>query len=68
MLFGQSMKKEIREISKQFVRFRAETDEILHQHMQKATRNALYTSKTIQNEMIEVIRKHIQSKIMTKVK
>ena len=52
----------------EFVRFRAEADEILHQHLQKATGNALYTSKTIQNEMIEVIGKHIQHKIMTKVK
>lgn len=50
----------------EFVRFRAETDEILRQHLQKAPGNALYTSKTIQNEMIEVIGKHIQNKIMTK--
>ena len=38
-----------------FVEFRAEHDQILAQHLANAPRNATYTSKTIQNELIEVV-------------
>ena len=41
------------------VHFRAESDEVLRHHLQSAPRNALYTSKTIQNELVH----HIGSKI-----
>ena len=39
----------------ELVRFRAETDPILAQHLANSPRNAQYTSKTIQNELVEVI-------------
>lgn len=44
----------------ELVQFRAETDEVLRKHLETAPRNALYTSKTIQNEMIYVISKTIK--------
>ena len=37
------------------VRFRAETDSILAAHLQEAPQNARYTSKGIQNELIDVV-------------
>ena len=49
------------------VLFRAETDTVLLRHLQSAPRNSLYTSKTIQNELIEVIGSHIQNSILKKV-
>ena len=52
----------------EMVRFRAETDQILKNHLQNAPRNARYTSKTIQNELIEIIGKHIQLDILSEVK
>lgn len=39
----------------ELVRFRAETDPILHNHLSSAPRNATYTSKTIQNELVSVV-------------
>ena len=39
----------------QLVRFRAETDRILSAYLSKAPKNARYTSKTIQNELLSVI-------------
>ena len=45
-------------------RFRAETDEILRNHLHNAPKNAKYTSKTIQNELITVIGDQIRSDIM----
>ena len=39
----------------ELVRFRAETDPILVQHLAKSPCNAQYTSKTIQNDLVEVI-------------
>jgi len=51
----------------EFTRFRVETDEILQNHLMNAPRNAQYTSKTIQNEMIGVIRKHIRDEILFEV-
>ena len=37
------------------VQFRAKTDEVLQNYLERAPKNALYTSKTIQNEMISVV-------------
>lgn len=37
----------------ELVRFRAENDDVLRTYLETLPRNALYTSKTIQNEMIE---------------
>ncbi len=51
----------------ELVRFRAETDETLLKHLQNAPKNARYTSKTIQNELISVVGKHIQSKILLEI-
>ena len=39
----------------ELVKFRAETDDVLCTHLLNAPKNAQYTSKTIQNEMISVI-------------
>ena len=39
----------------ELVRFRAENDDVLRAYLETSPRNALYTSKTIQNEMIDVI-------------
>ena len=50
------------------VHFRAETDETLKEYLQNAPRNAKYTSKTMQNQLIDIIGKHIQMKILDEVK
>ena len=52
----------------ELVRFRAETDEILFKHLENAPKNAQYTSKTIQNQLIDVINKYIQSDILHEIK
>ena len=52
----------------QLVRFRAETDAILADHLAKAPKNAQYTSKTIQNEMVSVIGDKIRSDILKEVR
>ena len=52
----------------ELVEFRAETDEVLQMHLKTAPRNALYTSKTIQNEMISVISKTIENIIIMEIK
>ena len=39
----------------ELLKFRAEHDHVLAQHLERAPRNATYTSKTIQIEMIDVI-------------
>ena len=52
----------------ELVRFRAETDAVLHTHLQSAPRNALYTSKTIQNQLIDIIGQCIRSDIVNEVK
>uniref|UniRef100_A0A1X7TFQ6 DUF4371 domain-containing protein n=1 Tax=Amphimedon queenslandica TaxID=400682 RepID=A0A1X7TFQ6_AMPQE len=46
----------------------AETDHTLANHLAKAPRNATYTSKTIQNELISVIGNNIQTTIINEVK
>ena len=52
----------------ELVHFRAETDEVLANHLKNAPRNALYTSKTIQNSLIEVVHQCILKDIITEVK
>ena len=47
----------------ELLRFRAEYDHVLAQHLKCAPRNATYTSKTIQNEMIDVIGTVIRNEI-----
>ena len=51
----------------QLVRFRAETDPILATHPQEAPKNARYTSKGIQNELIDVVGQSIQLDIISEV-
>ena len=51
----------------ELVRFRAETDEVLANHLKNAPRNALYTSKTIQNSLIDVVRQRILNDISSEV-
>ena len=46
------------------VKFRGENDEILHTDLENAPKNALYTSKTIQNEMVDVIGAQIRNSIL----
>ena len=50
----------------ELVQFRSETDEVLRMYLQAAPRNALYTSKTIQN-MISVIDMAIQKNFFQEV-
>lgn len=52
----------------QLVRFRAETDDVLAAHLSKAPQNARYTSKTIQNELLQVAGDKIHSEILEEVK
>ena len=47
----------------QLVRFRAETDTILADHLRKSPKNARYTSKTIQNELVGVVGDNIRTDI-----
>ena len=51
----------------QLVQFRAENDDVLRTYLETAPRNALYTSKTIQNEMISVIGSAIQDNIIEEI-
>ena len=50
------------------VHFRAETDHVLSSHLQNSPANARYTSKTIQNDLIEAIGKCIRKDIIEEVK
>ena len=52
----------------ELVRFRAETDLILANHLANSPRNATYTSKTIQNELVSVVGQKIQNDIICEVK
>ncbi len=52
----------------QLVRFRAETDEVLADHLSMCPRNARYTSKTIQNELLTVAGNKIRTDILEEVK
>ena len=50
------------------IRFRAETDSVLAEHLAKSPRNARYTSKTVQNELVDVIGECIRNDILAEVK
>lgn len=52
----------------ELVRFRAENDEVLANHLENAPRNAIYTSKTIQNELLNVIGDAVRDSIVQEVK
>ena len=52
----------------ELVRFQAETDPVLAQHLAKSSLNAHYTSKTIQKELVEVIGEYICNYIIAEVK
>ena len=52
----------------ELVRFWAETDEALRRHLEVAPKNARYTSKTIQNELIDTVSKAIRTEILSEVK
>ena len=52
----------------ELVQFRAENDDVLRTYLETAPRNALYTSKTIQNEMISVIGSAIKDELIQEVK
>ena len=54
---------------KSLLKFRVEAgDEILKEHFNTAPKNATYTSKTIQNELIEVVGDWIRKKIVKEIK
>ena len=50
------------------VYFRAQTDVNLANHLKNARRNATYSSKTIQNELIQVVGNSIREKIINDIK
>ena len=52
----------------QLVRFRAETDTILADHLSKSPKNARYTSKTIQNELVGIVGDSIRTDIIREIK
>ena len=52
----------------ELIRFRAETDSVLAEHLAKSPRNARYTSKTVQNELVDVIGECIRNDILAEVK
>uniref|UniRef100_A0A1X7VGF4 DUF4371 domain-containing protein n=1 Tax=Amphimedon queenslandica TaxID=400682 RepID=A0A1X7VGF4_AMPQE len=52
----------------EIIRFRAETDPILANHLVSTPKNAKCTSKTIQNELISVVGQKIQKEILDEVK
>lgn len=51
----------------EFVRFRAEHDHILAEHLASFPRNAQYSSKTIPNELVQVIGMAIRNDILQEV-
>lgn len=52
----------------QLARFRAETDNILADHLSRGPKNARYTTKTIQNELVRVAGDKIRTDILEEVK
>ena len=52
----------------ELVRFHAETDEKLRKHLANSPQNARYTSKTIQNELINIIGSRIRTGILEEIK
>ena len=65
--FGQGSESSNQGNFIELIRFRAETDEGFANHLKNAPRNALYTSKTIQNSLIEVVRQRILRDIISEV-
>ena len=49
------------------VEFRSETDEVLRDYLEHAPKNAVYTSKTIQNEMIAIVSSTVRNKIIKEI-
>ncbi len=52
----------------ELVQFKAKTDEVLQTHLKTAPRNALYTSKTIQNQMIDIVGSALREVIVKEIK
>ena len=52
----------------ELVEFRARTDAILASHLQNAPKNAKYTSKNIQNEIISVLGECVRTSILNDIK
>ena len=52
----------------ELVCFQAETDDVLHRHLDNAPQNARYTSKTVQNDLIDIIGTSIRADILSEVK
>lgn len=46
----------------------ADSDDILKNHLENAKKNATYTSKTIQNDFIDVIGEYIRDKLTERIK
>ena len=52
----------------ELIRFRADTDAVLRKHLESAPKNAQYTSKTIQNQLIDVVGTHIRTEMLQEIK
>lgn len=52
----------------ELVNFRPQTDDVLRAHLESSSKNARYTSKTIQNELINVIASNIRQNIVDEVR
>ena len=52
----------------QLIRFRADTDKVLAEHLSKCPKNVRYTSKTIQNELVRIAGDKIRTDILEEVK
>lgn len=52
----------------ELVRFRAETDVVLCNHLQRAPKSTRYTSKTVQKKLIGIIGNRIRSDILSEAK
>jgi len=50
------------------VSFRAETDQVLDNHLKCADKNATYVSKTVQNDLLDVMADYVLSKIVEEVR
>lgn len=48
----------------ELVQFRAKTDDVLQKYLENSPRNAVYTSKTIQNELISLVGDEIKKRII----
>ena len=52
----------------ELIRFRADTDNVLKTHLKNAPKNAIYTSKTIQEQLIFIIGEQIRNEILEEVR